>query len=419
MDPLLALRQAISSQSPITYLNDNNGPCDTLQQAAWLVAGPDVKISKVAPTRFQKPNATTRDWVRHPEDFFAAQAVLLVWLTRDVPGGEYLKQAREMFAGAGFVSVTDRKPLVEWLEGKLDMLERIVLPDESGATDGAPSTASALPATSTTASKVPGNTAEKRPHVADPKDVLAVKKIRTGEVELRDRMTVLRGTKINDFSTVKILISERMKLAKESSKQTQTQPMAPKLDPKSPAKRNRNVAPIIIISSSPTSLITMHNVRRFLEDSEYETPEEAKRRMAAEGNHKLDDVLPIYRKKNLMAGHIDGSTEKPIKYFVVDGVEALGKFGTDAWDRVICVMTTGQTWQFKPYKWQDPTQLFHHVKGIHVTWSNDPPNPRVRDWNVTDLKIDPNRRHVDKSTVANFWMQLDEWVLTNKPWLPT
>jgi parafibromin len=109
-----------------------------------------------------------------------------------------------------------------------------------------------------------------------------------------------------------------------------------------------NVAPIIIISSSPTSLITMHNVRKFLEDSEcvfsvsvrylikvcdlrYETPEEAKRRMATEGNHKLDDVLPIYRKKNLMAGHVDGSTEKPIKYFVVDGVEALGKFGTDAW----------------------------------------------------------------------------------------
>jgi parafibromin len=68
-------------------------------------------------------------------------------------------------------------------------------------------------------------------------------------------------------------------------------------------------------------------------------------------------------------------------------------------------MTTGQTWQFKPYKWQDPTQLFHHglvpfsgfrislsyfglvVKGIHVTWANDPPNPRVRDWNVTDLKV--------------------------------
>ena len=116
--------------------------------------------------------------------------------------------------------------------------------------------------------------------------------------------------------------------------------------------------------------------------------------MVAEGNHKLDDVLPIYRRKtaapSATSGTKDpsggsggaagmGQTDRPIKYFVVDGVEALGKLGADAWcvnmalyhaalaklyrlerDRVICVMTTGQAWQFKPYKWQDPTQLFHH-----------------------------------------------------------
>jgi len=143
-------------------------------------------------------------------------------------------------------------------------------------------------------------------------------------------------------------------------------------------------------------------------------------------------VLPIYRRKTsarsaagVTKDSSGGSTEataagqgeKPIKYFVVDGVEALGKFGADAWDRVICVMTTGQTWQFKPYKWQDPTHLFHHVKGVYVTWANDPPNPKVKDWNVTELKIDPHRRHVDKMTVANFWMQIDDWVQQNKPWL--
>lgn len=69
--------------------------------------------------------------------------------------------------------------------------------------------------------------------------------------------------------------------------------------------------------------------------------------MVAEGNHKLDDVLPIYRRKNAAlsaAGAAKdssggssgattgaGQTDKPIKYFVVDGVEALGKFGADAW----------------------------------------------------------------------------------------
>jgi parafibromin len=29
-------------------------------------------------------------------------------------------------------------------------------------------------------------------------------------------------------------------------------------------------------------------------------------------------------------------------------------------DRVVCVLTTGQEWQFRPYKWSEPKELFHH-----------------------------------------------------------
>jgi parafibromin len=57
------------------------------------------------------------------------------------------------------------------------------------------------------------------------------------------------------------------------------------------------------------------------------------------------------------------------------------------------------------------------VKGMYVAWSNDPQNPKVKDWNVTELKIDPHRRHVDKSVVAHFWKAIDSWTLANKPWL--
>lgn len=47
-------------------------------------------------------------------------------------------------------------------------------------------------------------------------------------------------------------------------------------------------------------------------------------------------------------------------------MEALSKFGSDAWDRVVCVMTTGQAWQFKVYKWNEPKALFHHGAFIPV-----------------------------------------------------
>jgi hypothetical protein len=79
-------------------------------------------------------------------------------------------------------------------------------------------------------------------------------------------------------------------------------------------------------------------------------------------------------------------------------------------DRVVCVMTTGQEWQFRPYKWSEPKELFHHgqfyremkcyvsqadscvslrqiVKGIHFQWTNDAPNPKISGWNVTNLKV--------------------------------
>lgn len=58
-----------------------------------------------------------------------------------------------------------------------------------------------------------------------------------------------------------------------------------------------NLYPIILISSSPTSLVTMHNVKRFLQESYFETAQDARARAAAEGNPRAEDVIPIYRKR--------------------------------------------------------------------------------------------------------------------------
>ncbi|KAH9958508.1 hypothetical protein BGW80DRAFT_1439042 [Lactifluus volemus] len=74
--------------------------------------------------------------------------------------------------------------------------------------------------------------------------------------------------------------------------------------------------------------------------------------------------------------------------------------------QIVFVLTTGQS---------EPRVLFHHVKGIYVSWTSGPPNPKVKDWNVTELKIDPHRRHVDKSTVAYLWKTLDTWTALHKP----
>lgn len=84
-----------------------------------------------------------------------------------------------------------------------------------------------------------------------------------------------------------------------------------------------------MISSSPTALVTLWNVRKFLEESIFEDPVVAKTR-GAEENNLGEDVVVVYRRRT----HIEAGgreTETKIKYFVVDGIEALNKFGADAW----------------------------------------------------------------------------------------
>ncbi|CDO71930.1 hypothetical protein BN946_scf184940.g77 [Trametes cinnabarina] len=421
-DALIVLRQAIKKKNAITYTNDS-GPVTAFSAATHIVLSPTTTLPKSTPTRLRKPGSNSTDPQANPNDFFPLGAVYLAWLLRDASSAEYMKQVRENGYTVGFVSVTERKAVADWLEDKTQSLPGLIpIEGESRPRDGGsraddpvfPSFRDIRNSESTTPPGTPpqsrGSAAQpsvtssakgadatssplKRRYVADPADLEVVKKIKENEIELQDRNTVLRGIKPNFQPSNLYAFYSGSEIAS---------PEGPK------------PIPDIMISSSPTSLVTMYNVRRFLQDAVFEPSQDARARAVAEGNPRAEDVIPIYRKRTL----IDSSgreTESQTRYFVVDSAEALAKFGPDAWDRVVCVMTTGQAWQFRPYKWQDPKTLFHHVKGIYFSWTNDPPNPKIKDWNVTELKIDPNRRHVDKSVVAHFWRILDQWTTTHKP----
>ncbi|KAH7884842.1 RNA pol II accessory factor, Cdc73 family-domain-containing protein [Phlebopus sp. FC_14] len=426
-DPLFALRQAIRSKSSITYLN-NNEPTTSLLNATHLSLGPSLSLPKSSPTRYTKPGVPSAS---SPTDFYTLEAIYLAWLLRDAPGAEYMKQARESGLAVGFVSVTERKSVVEWLEGKAQNDERIkpLAPAESTTPPGTPphaGTVSAAPSTTpkrATHGHGPDATTSptKRRYVTDAQDAEVVKRIKQNEVELRDRNTVLRGIKPNNFSALHASFSEKLKKLKENKPGLASTP-APSAGPPMQARKAKNMFPIIMISSSPTALITMYNVKRFLQESVFEPSSTARERATAAGNARAEDLLHIDRRRAPPTASVSSSSTSSSqgtvqRYFIVDSTDALQKFGADAWERVVCVMTTGQAWQFRPYKWSEPRTLFHHVKGVYVTWANDPPNAKIKDWNVTELKIDPHRRHVDKSVVAHFWKLIDDWTLANKPWL--
>jgi parafibromin len=120
-DPLLALKQAIDTKAPVSYIS-NGESVPTLSAATHLaISSPDTIFIKSTPTRLRKPGASSTSSpsnpTTHPGDFYSLEAVYLAWLTKDASGADYMKQARESGLAVGFVSVTERKRLVEWLEG--------------------------------------------------------------------------------------------------------------------------------------------------------------------------------------------------------------------------------------------------------------------------------------------------------------
>jgi parafibromin len=66
-----------------------------------------------------------------------------------------------------------------------------------------------------------------------------------------------------------------------------------------------------------------------------------------------------------------------MRFIIVDTPE---QFKPEYWNRVVAVFTTGQTWQFKSYKWQHPTELFRHTLGVYVGWRGEQPPDSVKSW---------------------------------------
>lgn len=77
----------------------------------------------------------------------------------------------------------------------------------------------------------------------------------------------------------------------------------------------------------------------------------AKERAAAEGNARAEDVVVVYRNK----GGEGAEVERKIQYFVVDGIEALNKFGADPWCVPFCL--------FPIFWWLCHALLCLHVQG--------------------------------------------------------
>ncbi|OAA42504.1 RNA polymerase II accessory factor, Cdc73 [Beauveria brongniartii RCEF 3172] len=392
-DPLLRLRQAIAAGQAIvpSASAEAGSPEVGLAQASHLLI-PD----QSSPTALPMDAATRFISNDKPVDL---RSIYFAWLNRELAIPEYNASATTLngeLDGAGGAAAKvqnlgfiERLDLITWLEGASEESEYIKpLAGEAEAAAAAPATKAGAASAAVQARSGKGT--------IDPR----LASIYDGERRMGDRNTVLRGIKPTDFSHVRKLAAPFIQRKSQSTANLVANP-ALSLNQKGPSRRPD---PIILLSPSASSLLRTSNARSFLEDGQFVPPD---------AGASTVSMLHVQR---MMRG-VDPS--RPMRFILVEGPE---QFKPEYWNRVVAVFTTGQTWQFKNYKWSNPNELFKHVQGVFVGWRGDQLPDNVRDWGhrVLSATIDRWRggatgggagpdasRFRDKEAVESIWKTIE------------
>jgi parafibromin len=143
----------------------------------------------------------------------------------------------------------------------------------------------------------------------------------------------------------------------------------------------------------------MSNIKTFLNDGHF-VPANSTESSTATNLHRLSRVLPSI-------------SSQPLTFFIVDSTQ---NFKPAYWDRVVAIFTTGQTWQFKSYKYPNPIDLFAHYPGLYVGWQGEDTPENVQAWGrgVTSVKVDKwtggsvAGRWRDREVVETVWGRIEE-----------
>ncbi|RBR17841.1 uncharacterized protein FIESC28_06280 [Fusarium coffeatum] len=387
LDGLVLLRQSISSSAPC------------IPSASADASAAEVPLSQATHLRF--PNKDVAVPIDNPTRFVSndkpvdLRSIYFAWLNRELAIPEYNASATTLndeLAAAGStgkvqnLGFIERLDLITWLEGASEESEYIkpLANDAGAAPSGATTTAKTGAVTSGQARSGRGTI---NPRLVG---------IYNGERKMGDRNTVLRGIKPTDFSHVRKLAAPFIqKKSQSSSTSIPTNPSLA-LNQKAPSRRPD---PIILLSPSASSLIRLSNARSFLEDGKF---------VPTDAGGNTATMLHVQR----TVPSIDPS--RPMRFILVEGSEA---FKPEYWNRIVAVLTTGQTWQFKNYKWSDPNELFKHTLGVYVGWRGETAPDNIRSWGhrVLSTGIDRWRgeghdtsRFRDKEIVEQIWRAIEE-----------
>ncbi|KAG2375513.1 Protein CDC73-like protein [Vigna angularis] len=155
--------------------------------------------------------------------------------------------------------------------------------------------------------------------------------------------------------------------------------------------------PIILVPSAFQTLITIYNVKEFLEDGVYIPTDVKVKQMKG----ARPDCVTVQKKL---------SRDRVVTaYEVRDKPSSLKP---DDWDRVVAVFVLGKEWQFKDWPFKDHVEIFNKIIGFYMRFEDDSLESakNVKQWNVKIISISKNKRHQDRAAALDVWERLEEFV---------
>lgn len=410
VDPLICLRRSIASNKP-PIPTKSSDPTPASEAVENLAVATHLQFSDPEHQTFPLDTPTRFISSDTPVDL---RSIYFAWQKKDVAIPDYItstEQLNEELSGTDgtgskvqHLVFVERLNLITWLEGASEESEYI----KPLASDTAAHSAQVASGAAGGVSTIPSSAAGSRPgRQIDPR----LQEIYNGERRMGDRNSVLRGIKPTDFSHVRKTAETFLSRSRPSrpgapSSTSITATLAPSnstltSNPKKPARRPD---PIILLSPSASSLLRMSNIKSFLESGTYIPPDSS----LSGSSGSTATILHIQR----LLPTIDPA--RPLRFILVDTPE---QFKPDYWSRVVAVFTTGQTWQFKSYKWQSPPELFKHVLGIYVGWRGEDAPGSVKGWGrgVAAEQVEKwnekegvRGRWRDREVVEGIWGRVEE-----------
>ncbi|ORZ17662.1 RNA pol II accessory factor, Cdc73 family-domain-containing protein [Absidia repens] len=387
------LRDATIHQKPIQLFNAQGEVVQAMSECTQIkfTPGGDEDNASTASTPFPRHTDTHIKKSAHNSNYTLDTLVFLIQHA-SMDNSAYFKECREQHID--HVSIVDKRKILDYLTGKIDTLPMAATEKRSREDEGSASTAL--------------NNKKQKASQKDDITKAAVKRTIAHERELETRTSVLQGSKsfdkLGEMVKATLFASTHGHSKPASglgrSHQTNSSTAAHDKNGKQAKLSVEDKIPIIIVPAAPTAKLNLYNIKDFLQNETFVDAQE----LRASGEKKPEQVTVERKRPN-------GQT---VVYHVVDSVS---HFKQSDWDRVCCVLASGQQWQFKGWKWEKPLDVFSNVKGFYPKWTSDKVTGPASEWNVKYLDIHRDRRYMDRAAVVDFWQKLDAFNSKQKSFL--